>query len=211
MESKIRLLTLLVALTASCALACASFAQGQTAGAPAPAGHPGQGAGQGAGQAAAPAAKGETPQQFLAKRAGEWARTIRFVGSPDNDAPPSTGTSKISVILNGRFIQEQNEDVVFGRPVSGTRIYGYNDVTKQYEAAWLYTMSPAILNLTGTSTDGGKVVDYTGVTYTANGGKTALHARVRQVDNDQFVVTLYTAGPDGKDAPFQETTYQRKK
>lgn len=160
---------------------------------------------------AVPTDANQTPQQFLAKRAGEWTRTIRFVGGADSEATPSTGTSKISVILGGRFIQEQNEDVVFGRPVSGTRIYGYNDATKQYEAAWLYTMSSAILNLSGTSTDGGKVVDYTGTTYTANGGKTKLHARVRQIDDDQFIVTLYAAGADGKEAPFQETTYQRKK
>jgi Protein of unknown function (DUF1579) len=189
---------------AACIFASSLLAQQQPAKASPPENHPGQ--------AGAPApANVETPQQFLAKRAGEWTRTIRFVGGSNAETPPSTGTSRISVILNGRFIQEQNEDVVFGRPVSGTRIYGYNDSTKQYEAAWLYTMSPAILNLTGTSTDGGKVVDYAGTTYTANGGKTRLHARVRQIDNDQFIVTLYTADADGKEAPFQETTYQRKK
>ncbi|HMD32834.1 MAG TPA: DUF1579 family protein [Candidatus Acidoferrales bacterium] len=189
-------------IASACLPADASRAQAQPAKAE-PATHPGQ--------AAPPATKGETPQQFLAKRAGEYTRTIRFVGAPDSERPPSTGTSKITVILDGRFIEEQNEDVVFGRPVSGTRIYGYNNATKQYEAVWMYTMSPAILNLTGTSTDGGKVVDYTGVTYTGNGGKSTLRARMRQVDNDQFVITLYTVGADGKDSAFQETTYQRKK
>jgi len=205
MNARIRMMVLAAALTTGMAAGPLRAQQhdGVTHTPPAIA-HPGQA------NPAAGAAKDETPQEFLAKRAGEWTRTIRFVGA-DSDSPPSTGTSKITVILNGKFIQEQNEDVVFGRPVSGTRIYGYNNATKQYEAAWLYTMSPAILNLTGTSTDGGKVVDYTGVTYTASGGKTTLHARVRQVDNDQFIVTLYTAGPDGKEAPFQETSYQRKK
>jgi hypothetical protein len=93
-----------------------------------------------------------------------------------------------------------------GRAVEGTRLWGYNNVTKQYEAAWMYTMSTAITKLTGTSADGGKTVEYT-----STSDEPLLHARVRQTDDDHFVVTLSTAGPDGKDTPFQETTYARKK
>jgi len=203
MQRNPRTLATIGALAGACALAGFAIARGQGEKRPESSAH--------AAPAEARAANAETPQAFLAHRAGEYTRTIRFVGGQGGQGPPSTGTSKISVILNGGFIQEQNEDVVFGKPVSGMRVYGYNDATKQYEAAWMYTMSPAILTLTGTSTDGGKVVDYAGVTYTANGGSLALHARVRQVDDDQFVVTLYSAGPDGKQSAFQETTYQRKK
>ena len=165
----------------------------------------------GHGAEAAGPARAQTPQEVLARRAGEYTRVIQFLGQMGAQGTPSTGTSRISTILNGRFLMEENNDVVFGRPVSGMRIYGYNDATGQYEAAWIYTMSPAILTLTGTSADGGKTVDYTGVTETANGGKTTMHARLRQVDNDQFVITLSVESPDGKETPFQETTYKRKK
>jgi hypothetical protein len=151
---------------------------------------------------------------FLAKRAGEYTRAVKFVGQPGADAMASTGTSKISVVLDGRFIQEENNDTVFGRPVLGLRLWGYNNVTKQYEAVWTYTMSTAILMLTGTSTDGGKTIEYTSTTSTSGtSGATnnPLHARVLQVSDDQFVVTLLSTGPDGKEAAFQETTYTRKK
>ena len=144
-------------------------------------------------------------QTFLAKRAGEYTRVIKFVGQDGE----WTGTSKISVILGGRFVLEENQDTVMGRPVEGTRIWGYNNSTKQYEAAWMYTMSTAITRLTGTSADGGKIIDYTSTS--AEPGGTQLHARVRQIDDDHFVITLSAPGADGKDAPFQETTYTRKK
>ena len=150
-------------------------------------------------------------QAFLAKRAGEYTRTIKFVTRPDADANASSGTAKISVALDGRFIVEENNDVVFGRPVSGMRIYGFNNVTKQYEAVWMYTMSTAMITLTGTSSDGGKTIDLTGTTVDAHGKTVPLHAIVRQMDDDKFVVTLMTAGSDGKEAAFQETTYTRKK
>jgi hypothetical protein len=163
-------------------------------------------------QAAANAQQAPSPtspgpeQAFLAKRAGEYTRVIKFVGQDGE----WSGTSKISVILGGRFILEENRDTVMGRPVEGTRLWGYNNVTKQYEAAWMYTMSTAITKLTGTSDDGGKTVEYT-ATSDEPRGAVALHARVRQIDDDHFVVTLSTAGSDGKDSPFQETTYTRKK
>ena len=146
------------------------------------------------------------PQEFLAKRAGEYTRVIKFMGQSGEWA----GTSKISVILGGRFIMEDNHDTVMGRAVEGIRIYGYNNVTKQWEAVTMYTMSTAITKLTGTTDDGGKTVDYSGASDEPR-GKVPLHARVRQIDDDHFVLTLSTAGPDGKEMAFQETTYTRKK
>lgn len=145
-------------------------------------------------------------QAFLAKRAGEYTRVIKFVGQDGQ----WTGTSKISVMLGGRFILEENNDTVFGRPVEGMRIFGYNNTTKQYEMTSMYTMSTAITKLVGTSDDGGKTVDYQGSSDEPR-GKVSLHARVRQIDEDHFVVTLMTTGSDGKETPFQETTYTRKK
>jgi hypothetical protein len=161
---------------------------------------------------ATPDANKPGPEQaFLAKRAGEYTRTIRFVGQGGADANPFTGTAKISVALGGRFVVEENNDVVFGRPVSGLRIYGFNNVTKQYEAVWMYTMSTAMIRMTGTSDDGGKTIDLSGTSADLHSGAVPLHAVVRQVDDDEFVVTLMSKGTDGKEAAFQETTYTRRK
>jgi hypothetical protein len=161
--------------------------------------------------AATEVAKPGPEQAFLAKRAGEYTRTVKFVAQSNADANASTGTATISVTLGGRFMVEENTDTVFGRPVSGTRIYGYNNITKQYEAVWMYTMSTAMLFLTGTSPDGGKTIDLTGLSQNHRGDKIPIHATIRQVDDDQFVVTLMSTGADGKEAAFQQTTYSRKK
>jgi hypothetical protein len=183
---------------------------------------PGYGLGQNKAQnqqdAAAPAtasvadsAKPGAPQASLAKLAGEYNRVIQFVGQTGVAAAPSSGTAKISAVLGGRFVLEESMDTVFGRPVEGLRLYGYNNVTKQYEMARMYTMSTGITMMKGTSSDGGKTIDFSGETDTSGMAKMALHAHFHQVDEDQFVVTLSTAGPDGKESAFQETTYTRKK
>jgi hypothetical protein len=148
---------------------------------------------------------------FLTNLAGDYARVIKFVGPAGAGIAPSSGTAKISVVLGGRFILEESTDTVMGRTVDGLRLYGYNNATKLYEMVRMYTMSTAITMMTGTSTDGGKTIDFSGSTDTSGAGKTPLHAEFRVVSDDQFVVTLSTIGDDGKDSPFQETDYARKK
>jgi Protein of unknown function (DUF1579) len=145
-------------------------------------------------------------QEFLAKRAGNYTRVIRFVGQTGE----WKGTSKISVILGGRFIMEQNHDVVFGKPVEGMRILGYDDASKHYEMISMYTMSTAITKFTGTSDDGGETVNYSAMSPEPQ-GEVPLHALIRQVNDNEFVVTLSTRGRDGKFKPFQKTTYTRVK
>ncbi|HKV28333.1 MAG TPA: DUF1579 family protein [Candidatus Acidoferrales bacterium] len=147
----------------------------------------------------------------LAKLAGEYTRVIKFVGQTGANAAPSSGTAKISVVLGGRFLLEESKDTVFGRPVEGLRLYGYNNVTKQYEMVRMYTMSTGITMMTGTSADQGKTIDFTSGTDTSGANKMPLHAQLRRVSEDQFTVTLSTAGPDGKESAFQETDYTRKK
>jgi hypothetical protein len=167
---------------------------------------------QGAGaQAGHTAEKPVTPQQIMARRAGEYSRVIQFLNASGPQGAPFSGASRISVILDGHFLLEENSDVVFGRPVHGMRIYGYNTATGQYELVSLYTMSNAILKFTGTSSDGGKTVDYSGESAAAEGEKLALRAHFRQVDDDQFVITMLNVNAEGKAIPFQETTYKRKK
>lgn len=147
----------------------------------------------------------------LAKLAGNYDRVVKFVGQTGAAAAPSSGTSRISVILGGRFILEESKDTVFGRPVEGLRIYGYNNATHQYEMARMYTMSTGITMMKGTSDDGGKTIDYIGETETSATGGMTMHAQLVRADDDHFTVTLSTAGPDGKLTPFQETIYTRKK
>lgn len=148
----------------------------------------------------------------LAKLAGNYDRVIKFVGQTGAMAQPSSGTCTFSVELGGRFIVEKSHDVVFGRPVDGLRIYGYDDATKQYEMARMYTMSNAITLMKGTSSDEGKTINYVGEASGMNrAGAAPLKAKFVQVDADRFTVTMSTTDANGKDMPFQETIYTRKK
>jgi hypothetical protein len=168
-----------------------------------------RGGGQMGGQNAA-AGPSDAQHAFLIKLTGEYDRVIKFLGQQGATAQPSSGTCTFSAELGGRFVVEKSHDVVFGRPVDGLRIYGYDDAAKQYEMARMYTMSNGITLMKGTSSDGGKTIDYVG-----EGGGTGnnmpLRAKLERVSDDEFSVTMSTADANGKDMPFQETIYTRKK
>ena len=148
---------------------------------------------------------------LLLKLVGEYDRVIKFVGQTGSMAAPSSGTCKISAVLGGRFILEESHDTVFGRAVDGLRIYGYDDATKQFEMARMYTMSNGITLMKGTSSDGGNTIEFAGEAGTGRTGSMVMHAQMKQIDADRFSVVLSTAGADGKETPFQETDYTRKK
>lgn len=157
------------------------------------------------------AARLDAPHEALARLAGNYSRVVKFLGQSGATAAPSYGTATFSVVLGGRFILERSRDVVFGRPIDGLRIYGYDDATKQYEMTRAYTMSTALTTMKGTSSDGGRTIDYTGETENPGMGTVRLRARLHWTNQNQFSVTMAMIGPGGKDIPFQETIYTRKK
>jgi hypothetical protein len=167
-------------------------------------------AGDGAQTALSPSSPGPE-QASLAKLAGNYDRVIKFLGPNAAGMPSFSGACKISVVLGGRFLMEESTDTVMGRTVDGLRLYGYNNATKQYEMARMYTMSTAITMMTGSSSDSGKTIDFTGSTDNAGANKSPLRAKLRILSDNEFEVTMSTTGDDGKDAPFQSTSYTRKK
>lgn len=160
------------------------------------------------------AMKADTPgpaHQQLAKTAGDYTTVTKFRTGSDGPAEESTGTARITSILDGRFLMEANSGTIMGQPVRRLRLSGYNNATKQYETSWVYTGSTAILTMTGTSTDGGKTVRWTGAFEDPVEGKQSLQAVTRQIDEDHFVLEISGSDPKAPRFAMVETTYTRKK
>jgi hypothetical protein len=146
----------------------------------------------------------------LASLAGEYTTAAEF---SFGDAPPikSTGKATLSAILDGRFLMEQNTgdapDPGESKPTAGLRLYGYNSAADRYEGVWTYTGSTAIMNLHGTSKDGGKTLDLA-ATFAESAGKSMdLRVTIQFQDDDHFSVDLIA----GESAHVLKTVYTRKK
>jgi hypothetical protein len=147
----------------------------------------------------------------LATLAGEYSTLTRVFMAPGAPPQESTGDAKLSMMLEGRFLAEDDSGMFFGQPTKSFKMVGYNNATGHYEGIWTYTMSTSIMTLNGTSKDGGRTINFA-ATYDDQGGvKQKLDIVMLQTDNDHFVVELRGKQPDGKPGPRLQTTYTRKK
>jgi len=84
---------------------------------------------------------------------GQWDVTVRFWMAPGLPPQVNQGTSEISWILDGRFLQENFQSVMqMGtEPTTfkGFGLTGYDNVKQQYVGIWADTMSTAVIPSTG--------------------------------------------------------------
>jgi hypothetical protein len=155
------------------------------------------------------AAQPSEAHKGLAKRAGEFTTISKF-SMPGMPEQTSKGTSKLTMILGGRFLSEDATGEMMGAPYTSLKLVGYNNESKKYEAVWAYTQSTAMMMMTGTSDDDGKTINYTASVESVN-GKETFGVKMTQPDDDHFKVEMLIKMPDGSAGPTYSTEYTRKK
>ena len=147
----------------------------------------------------------------MAKRAGEYTTHSKFSFKPGAPAQESDGSSKLTMILDGRFLQDEHTGTLLGMPATSLHLYGYNNATQKYEAVWMYTGATGFMTMSGKRSDDGKTINYAASYDGEDGKKVNLDMVVRNIDDDHFSVSLIAKAPDGGQGPTLETTYSRKK
>jgi hypothetical protein len=147
----------------------------------------------------------------MARRAGEYETVAKFWMKPGTDPVESKGSAKITSVIDGHFLLEESTGTQFGQPIKGLRLTGYNNLTKQYEATWTYTMATGMMHMTGASKDDGKTIEWIASFMDDKAAKQTLYVTTRNIDDDHFVVELVAKTPEGTKGPTLETTYIRKK
>ena len=143
----------------------------------------------------------------LARLAGEWTYTSTM-NVPGQEPQRSEGTAKMMMTLDGRFLHEQNTGQMMGMPVTGTRVTGYNNGAKRYEAVWTWTMSTGMLNLSGTSPDDGKTIHLAG-DYDEADGPHRMTVTMKIESDDHLVFEL--GSPEAPGGAVMVLDYRRKK
>jgi hypothetical protein len=146
----------------------------------------------------------------LAKLAGTWETSTKFEG-PGMEAEESKGESKLSVVLGGRFLREEDTGTMMGQPYTSLKFWGFNNGSKKYESVWMYTGGTAMMTMTGESKDEGKTVVYDASYVNEVGQKQEMKITFKQVDVDHFAVTLAAVMEGAEAGPSMTTTYTRKK
>lgn len=149
--------------------------------------------------------------QKLASMVGTWDATVKMWNGPGAEPSVSTGIAKNTSVLGGRWIQEDFSGNFNGMPFSGLGYTGYDNVTKQYVATWMDTMSTGLMISNGTA-DGENTYTYASSMSDPISGKSAeMKTKVTVLGKDKHVMEMWAPSPDGKEFKMMEITYTRKK
>jgi len=139
------------------------------------------------------------PHAMLAKMAGEWTATVKFQMDPSQPWQTSTGTSVVTVLMDGRYIQESNTSVMMGQPFSGQGLTGYDNVIGKYVSTWIDNMGTGIMTSIGTADASGKVINWSGTMSDPITGKPTKERMVTTfTDDNHHTFDMYTTPPGAK-------------
>ncbi len=88
--------------------------------------------------------------KMLAEAAGDWNEDITMWVDPA--APPikSTATSKIEMIMGGRYQSAKTTGDMMGMPFEGMSLMGYDNTTKLFTSTWVDNFGTGTLTMVGT-------------------------------------------------------------
>lgn len=119
--------------------------------------------------------------KHLEKMAGRWDAEVTMWPAPGAPEQRSTGRSSNAMIMDGRFLRSDYTGEMMGMPFTGVSLWGYNNVTGEYESVWIDSMSTGMFVSTGSC-------DAEGRTFTMNGSyKDAFTGQMR---NSRFVTRI---------------------
>ena len=143
---------------------------------------------------------------------GEWTTEVKSWMTPD--APPmvSKGTAKMSWVLGDRFVREDFDGEMMGKPFHGVGLTGYDNQKKKYNSFWVDDMSTAIFTGQGTASEGGKVITFSSKMDCPMTGEKDMPVKqvLRILGPDKHVFEMHDPRKKGEKSKTMEITYTRK-
>lgn len=158
--------------------------------------------------------------EMLQKFVGDWKTTTKLFMGTNAPMSETTGTSKISSILGGRFLLEEfhgqmlmpgPEGEMVSHPFDGIGISGYDNYRNVFVGCWVDSFNTHILSMTGVASPNGKVITSYGemdepvLNMT---GRTVKYV-TRIVDDNHRVFEIYDLAA-GDDYKVIEIHYERR-
>jgi hypothetical protein len=155
--------------------------------------------------AAAPGANHKDMEKFV----GNWTYTNKVWMDPAAPPSESKGKANMSMILGGRYLQQNYSGEFMGKPFEGFGLMGFDNVKKEYVSTWTDNTSTAIMTMNGTKAKDD--IALTGMMDDPTTGKaTKLREVIRWTGPDTWVLEMYD-GSGPKEVLMMEITHTRVK
>jgi hypothetical protein len=128
--------------------------------------------------------------------AGEWKVEVECYTEHNSRPQVSHGWATGRRILNGHFVEEDFHGEIFGQPVTGRWLIGYDNSRQKFTGLWLDDAGTALTLTEGRGDGLNQVITLEGKTTCAVSGRTDLPLKqvFRLERPDRRVCELYVAG-----------------
>jgi hypothetical protein len=158
-----------------------------------------------------PAPKPGPEHELLKSDAGTWDAVVEMMAAPGTPPMKSTGVETNVVGCGGLCLITDFKSDMMGQPFQGHGLTTYDIVKKKYVGSWIDSMS-AGMSISESSYDAAAKKSTGWMEGPDMTGKVSrMKSTVEYPDPDHRVFTMYSTGPDGKEAPGLRITYARRK
>jgi len=142
---------------------------------------------------------------------GEWTADVKCWMAPDASPTMSKGTAKSEWVMNGRFVREEFNGDMMGKPFRGMSLIGYDNQKQKYNSLWVDDMSTAIFTSEGVADHGAKIITFSSKMDCPMTGEKDVPVKqvLRIISADRHVFEMYDPRK-GNDSKTMEITYTRK-
>lgn len=135
--------------------------------------------------------------EFLARNVGQWTGKVKHWMAPDTEPLTSECTSTITPFMEGRFFRgEFSGDMPGMGPFQGFGIYGYDNVSKKFQATWVDNFGTGMMVGVGELSSDGKTLTWE-YTYNCPIAKKPVTMREieRYTSKDTMILEMHGADP----------------
>lgn len=150
--------------------------------------------------------------KMLSKEVGTWEADVSQWMDPS--APPNKlkATNVVTMSMNGLFQIGNFSTDMMGMPMTGQSIVGYDNAKKIFVSSWIDNLGSGMVRMTGNFDETTKTLHLKGIqTDPMTGNDSEIREEIKWHDENSYTMTMYGAGPDGKEMKFMEGTFKRKK
>jgi hypothetical protein len=143
--------------------------------------------------------------------AGNWSAEVKCWMEPGGSPQVSQATAKATWILQGRFLEEEFQGEMMGKPFVGRSLMGYDNTKQTFNTVWVSDMQTSMFTSEGKGAEGNKIITLEGKTSCpATGRKDVIMKTVfRVLSPNKHVFEMFDAS-SGESTKTMEITYTRK-
>lgn len=154
------------------------------------------------------------PPSLVHAKLAEFAGTYDVSGtfwSPANNASiPLSGTARLRMILDGKFLQETIRGDKNGHAFTGLGLTGFNTSTKRFTSTWVSTEGTSTMIMRGKAKPGNQLILCGVFRHPVTGQRTRIRSVTTAINSDEFRRELF-AKRGSEEKKVMELTYRRRK